>query len=183
MWLKLAKQIKPEIHSSSIIGLHVDYEVGKELFECVKKIKNPETIDSYHITLIYLGKIKDLENKKDKILKVLENFASKNSYIKGKIDGYDCFEPSESSNNKIPLYAVYKSNNIIEIRNKLLEELKTIGVENASDFKDYKPHITLKYLDNEKEIDQIKSPKIDCNFYKIGLFFGNSNYEYFFKQD
>ena len=178
MWYKLAKQKCPEIHTSAIIGLKLDYDVAEELYNCAKNLKNPETIDNYHITLIYLGKCKDLENKKDKICEVLENFAKKNTYIKGKIKNTNTFEPSESSDNKIPLYACYESDNIVEYRNKLLKELEKISVKNVSDFKDYTPHITLKYLDNEKEKNKVKNPNISCDFYKISLYFGNETHEY-----
>ena len=181
MWYKTIKQQPPEIHSSSIISLQVPMVVSEELAKLSKKLKNQESIENYHITVIYLGKCADLKNKRDDIIDCLRDYASKTNPIIGKISGLGMFPASESSDNKIPLYAGYDGEGLIELRNNLLKKLEKIGVKNASSFDTYTPHITLSYLNNEKEAGKVKVPIIDCNFYKLSLLFGNETHDFVFK--
>lgn len=101
-----------------------------------------------HITL---GLVRNGENSD--IFKVLSNVAPHLNKFSAEINEFGVFPPSEHNENKFVLYANPKSNEIFDIHQIILDELKKNKIEIDNGSFDFKPHITIKYCEKEPNID------------------------------
>jgi 2'-5' RNA ligase/ADP-ribose pyrophosphatase YjhB (NUDIX family) len=100
----------------------------------------PGGVDDHHITLVYLGK--DVSDDAfAKAVRRTREAAEAHPPMEGSIGGLGSFPPSDSSDGKTPVFVPVDVPGIRRLR-RSLEDL------NASQFKDYKPHVTLAYLED-----------------------------------
>jgi 2'-5' RNA ligase len=102
-------------------------------------VEDGEPLDQMHITLVYLGKIKDLD--KDLIHTVASLVAATTAPMEGHCGGYGVFK-----NETDVLWASFDVPGIGDLRERLVRELRAAGVEFPDDH-GYTPHCTLKYAD------------------------------------
>lgn len=123
-----------------------------------------------HLTLAFLGKAKDLEEKRPLIEAVLDRFAEQSKPILGKVGGAGRFlKVEEDGTNAV--YASFDSSGLSALREKLVSSLESIGVDLGSDH-DFTPHITLAYA----QTDTWELPKVEpveVEFDKITLGWGD----------
>lgn len=102
-----------------------------------------EPLDNQHITLVYLGKVKGVDE--DRLLEAVEAWAAEHQPIVGKIRGYGTFDNDDEH----VLYAAWAFEGGVDWRTSLVEALAAVGIEDASSFKDqdWTPHETLAYSD------------------------------------
>lgn len=99
----------------------------------------PDGVPDQHITIVFLGR--DVND--DTLQAVCERAAAIAAQMpppSGTVGGLDSFPPSASSDGKTPVFAVPDVSGLDELR-AAFEEF------NASEHKDYKPHVTLSYLE------------------------------------
>jgi 8-oxo-dGTP diphosphatase len=100
----------------------------------------PGGVDDHHITLVYLGK--DVgDDAFAEAVRRTKAAAEAHPPMEGSIGGLGSFPPSDSSDGKKPVFVPVDVPGIHKLR-KSLEDL------NGSQFKDYKPHVTLAYLED-----------------------------------
>lgn len=98
-----------------------------------------DDIDEPHCTVIYLGKTKEVDFTKADVEAALHQAGL---IEPGAIptNGVEMFGPEKD----IPVVAL-KSTKFLNLQRDVLEAiLLTRGIKNGSEFKDYKPHITIK---------------------------------------
>lgn len=90
-----------------------------------------------HCTLMYLGEIQETGIRMEQITKALEGIEFEPTGIVD-VDGLELF-----GQDKNVLVMTLKSSDLEENFRKVSEALSEVGIENASSFPDYNPHITL----------------------------------------
>jgi len=99
-----------------------------------------EGVDEPHITLVYLG-----QNISDEIYEeacqAARELAASRGPISATIGGRGTFPPSASSDWKTPVYAIPDVPGIDEMR-------QAVSGLNASEHQDYKPHVTIAYVED-----------------------------------
>lgn len=90
-----------------------------------------------HSTVIYLGDVDNIKASKEEVLKALSSVSYNPTGIVD-VSGLELFGPESNI-----LVMTLDSSDLTENFGKVSEALGSIGVENASSFPDYKPHVTL----------------------------------------
>lgn len=100
----------------------------------------PGGVNDHHITVVFFGK--DVSDDRfDDVCALAERVAAATpGPLTGTASGRGTFPPSESSDNKVPVFAVPDVAGLDDLR-------ATFESLNASEHKEYKPHITLAYVD------------------------------------
>lgn len=104
----------------------------------------PKNVDDAHCTLIYLGRIPDLSYTKEDVMSVLDRLKIK---APGEIETKDL---EYFGKDKDVLVLTLDSSRLLQIRSSMERALAKIGAENASEFKEYKPHVSLGTKEDEK---------------------------------
>lgn len=97
----------------------------------------PTDLDDAHCTLIYLGDMADATFTKEDLEIVIQRL-DKRAPEEVIITGMDLFGPDKNV-----LVATLDTVKLQPLRRSFEVTLAKIGVENASEFKDYKPHVTI----------------------------------------
>lgn len=115
----------------------------------------PTNIDDSHCTLIYLGDIADANFTKDDIQNVLKRLSLK-APGKIKTTGTEFFGPDENI-----LVTTLEKSPLVVYRETIERVLAKINVHNASEYKEYRPHVTISEdFDKSEKIPNIPE-KID----------------------
>lgn len=129
-----------------------------------------------HITLFYFGEVtEELEERKEAILEIFRSLTKKFAPIEGFVNGYGIFE----SDFERPLYANFDSKILGQIRAKLVDWLRHIGIETTSEH-GYTPHITIGYVPEfyEGDIPNVKIPNYNIQFPELVLSWGLETYKF-----
>ena len=131
----------------AFLGIRVPHETGR-LLSGLDVPGEKEGTSELHITILCFEENWPIAE----IAKALEATYDVVSKIKPfliKVDSVGCFPKRED--NPCPIIAKVKSDDLMDLNEKLREEFDKCDIEYSKIFKDYKPHITLAYAD--KEID------------------------------
>lgn len=152
----------------AFIGIKVAHEVGR-LFRNLDVPGEAVPENDYHITLVCFEDslpIKEVCKALTATLEVMEEqepFSVKSDHI-------TCFPKRED--NPCPIIAKFESKELLKLNEKLKKALDDADVEYMKTFKDYKPHMTLAYAD--EEIEDIKiEPTAEFFVYEITLWAGD----------
>ena len=104
----------------------------------------PGGVDDHHITLVYLGKNVGDEAFAEACRRT-RDAAAKIPPLEGVLHGIDTFEPSDSSDGKVPAFVPAYIPGIGKLR-QLLEDLS------ASEHRHYRPHLTLGYYEPDEDL-------------------------------
>jgi len=106
----------------------------------------PGGVDDHHVTIVYLGS--GLSDKAfEEACRRARAAAAQCPPLEGVLRGIGIFPPSASSDGKVPAYVPAYIGGVGRLR-RLLEDLS------ASEHKDWKPHITLTYMQEGDELPE-----------------------------
>lgn len=100
-------------------------------------------IDDGHCTILYLGEVEDISAAPEDVYTALPNLSFPGRVA---VTGFEVF----GSDEKVWV-ALLDTETLAPLQAEIVEALKEIGVENASEFKDYRPHVTLAPYENDEQ--------------------------------
>ena len=151
----------------AFIGIKIIGNVGDILSNIdVPGIK--ENKSEYHITLLYFQKNWPI-SEAAKTLEATFNVVSETKPFNCKINKISCFPKRE--NEPVAIVAKIESENLHNLRGSLFEEFEKFNINFSKTFKDFNPHITLSYGDNE--INDININLIEFQVEEIILWAGD----------
>lgn len=111
-------------------------------------IEGGENHEDFHVTLAY-GHFDAKGDEDDTSVRVQHAIDDIRDLIPDKIhfDAIRRFQASESSDGKDVIYAQVAAGQLEKVHDGLLESLKEHGIELKGTFPEYKPHMTLAYID------------------------------------
>lgn len=173
-WYAFAKkEMNKKKYSGVIVALWLPLDQAKKIALGSDALKGteakPETPESLHITLCYLGDSEALSDKKEAITEKLQFWADSAPYhtLTGKISGVGRFH-TDSEEAPEALYASFDSPSLGELRYSLVELLEANGVT-IDKTHGFTPHITLSYLKKSEATPHIDIPLEEITFNKITL--------------
>ena len=113
-------------------------------------IKGGEDPDDFHVTLLYgyFTPKSDIEDSKCSIKHAIDAVKEKIPE-RLKFDALGRFKATDHSDEKDVLYAQVAAGQLEEVHEELLKELAGRGIEVEKTFEEYRPHMTLAYVDIE----------------------------------
>jgi 2'-5' RNA ligase len=153
----------------AFIGIKTPHDTGR-LLKGIKVPGEREDASEYHITLMFFAKEWEI-SKVSKALEATYEITKETKPFTVKTNKITCFPKSE--NNPIPIIAKVESKELHEFRDKLAKKFDDEGVEFSKIFKDFKPHITLAYLDADKGISEFEIDPVEFVVNEIVLWAGD----------
>lgn len=157
-----AEPVEPEKDKtgSAVKGSHTGGMISLDLPSGVL-----DTEEDPHITIVFLGKnISPALHAA--VLTRAQEVAAQTAPLVGTVGGLGTFEPSESSGNKTPVYAIPVIDGLMELR-EAFEDF------NVSEHTDYSPHVTLAYLDEGEEMPDAP-PRVPVAFHALSVHCGDT---------
>lgn len=153
-------------------GTMVAVGVPMEIAEALA-IEGGEEPEELHVTLAYIKSGTDFDQ--DRLIAAVERTANYYAAVDAEIAGYGVFQNGEQD----VLFALPSSDLLWFLRQVLIEELETEGIEYSSDHA-WQPHITLKYDETETpdELPDEAKGKFDFGGLIIGNKDGQANYPF-----
>lgn len=121
-------------------------------------------VDDHHIIVVYLGKDVD-DDSFGEACRRAEEVAGKHGPLKGSLEGLGTFPASNSSDGKIPAFVPVNVPGITDLRNALADL-------SASEHKDYHPHVTLGYFDEDEPLPA-PHPRVPVHFTHLSVHRGD----------
>lgn len=118
-------------------------------------IKGGESPEDFHVTLVYGEFDPKLQDSDSIDVSVQSAIDEIRDTIPDKIhfDAINRFPASESSDGKDVIYAQVAAGQLEKAHDELLKALKGQGIKLVDTFPEYKPHMTLAYIDPDEEHD------------------------------
>jgi 2'-5' RNA ligase len=146
-------------HSGTFIGLIVPSDVANEI-----KVDGGESADDMHITMFYQKGMS--KSDAEKVKKIWDGIWDEFGPIDVSINECDTFDATEHSDWKTPLICPVKTSIVHKLHDKLLAKIEAADIELNQTFPEYKPHVTLKYMDEDEEApDSIGDHSFTINQY------------------
>lgn len=146
---KIVKANRYDNRYSLYIGLNLDGDSVSDLaIEC------GEDPDDYHVTLLYgyFTPQSDIEDSEVRIQSAIDEIKKD---IPDRVVFFheERFEASESSDKKDVIVARAEGEALYDAHNKIIKALKRHGIKVEQTFHDYKPHMTLAYIEPGTEYE------------------------------
>lgn len=131
---------RPE-HPGAMICWYPQSGLAQNLADDVEGDKEQDI----HLTVVYLGEdAKKIESKRDTIEKILHAHTMIQPPIQGVVSGMARFNPTKTSDGKVPFVALVDAPGLSKFRTTLVDALEEAGIEIPKDH-DFTPHLTLRY--------------------------------------
>lgn len=124
-----------------------------------------------HMTI---GLIQNHKGKEKKIQKILNRVAEQFKPLRCSISEFGKFPPNENNENKWVLYAKPEIDEAHDFHKICHKTMKKYGVNINNGSFDFSPHITIKYCDNEPDIERDVS--INFTIDSVGFFIGDKRW-------
>jgi len=112
----------------------------------------PKDTSPSHVTFLYIGDIKTEEEQK-KLLQVLKDVHGKWwPEVTATLDGLDHFEHKDKDR-RVAHVKVDFDKDLSGMRHRVKQALQDAGIPVSDSFPEYKPHVTLKYMDGSDSPD------------------------------
>lgn len=151
----------------ALLGISIKNETGR-LFQNLDIPGIKEGLSDLHITLVCFEDdwaIKDLAKALEAVYEVIDGIKP----FTVKVDKISCFPKREGK--PCPIIAKVTSDELQDLNKKIKKEFNKRDIAYDNFFKDYNPHITLSYAD--EEIKDFKIDKIEIPVHEISLLGGN----------
>lgn len=151
----------------AFIGISVPHSVGR-LLSGIEVPGDKETTSSLHITLLCFADnvpISDIAKSMEAAYEVI----SKIKPFLVSVSTVSCFSPKKDK--PTPIIAKVQSDELMELNKKLKKAFDKDKIEYSKVFKDYKPHITLSW--HNEEIKDFKIDKLQFNVSEVVLWAGD----------
>lgn len=139
-------------HKGILVALWLKPQVAKRLAKL-----GTEPADEMHVTLSY-----SKQGTFEDAVRAVGAAVKKSSRLYGNIVGAGTFPPSESSDEKVVVWAKPNVPNMAFLRSKIVKALDAVGVHSSRDFNTWVPHITLAYVDKKATLPTV--PKLPLVF-------------------
>lgn len=160
---RYGRRVEAEEHKGFFVALFLDDAAAKKLVQ-----EGGEAADEMHVTLCYCEDVDKLgEEKIEKAFNVIRGVATEHAPLEGRVGGWGRFTGGKT-NGKEVVYAVADVPGLTALREDLAERLTTIDVAPRDDH-GYTPHITLKYVEEDEEIELDFPEEIKLSFTKIRI--------------
>lgn len=145
--------IKEGGHTSAMLAIMLPKDVVKKLKKMGFVSKNlEEDNDDLHITLVFLGKAKDLKNSIEYIKRATEKVCAKHFALNMNISGSGVFNKGK---NGTPVFLIPNAKGLSALQADLESAVSNI-IDLPSEH-GWSPHITVSYLKN----DEFELPRLD----------------------
>lgn len=143
--------IKSEGHTSAMVALYLPLDASKVLGQAAVDLfgDRAENVEDLHITLAYLGKVDDIEDKLPVLVPAIQRYTQMWLETMGipipvQVGGYNAFDTVQEDGS-IPIYREVVSPLLMSWVEGLEAVLTYGGVPAARDYGPYRPHITVAY--------------------------------------
>jgi 2'-5' RNA ligase len=119
----------------------------------ISKWGEPESKDSYHITLMYLGDDLPVE-KVGEILPVIYSITSKFEPFTVRTNRVSTFPP-HPEHGTVPLICPIECNRLHDLHGDLCQACDNAGIEYSKKFKEFQPHVTLGYANSATSFGKV----------------------------
>lgn len=147
------------------------------LLHAVTKILNPtvelEDVEDLHITLTFLGKAEDLNERKNEILQTVLDFSREQQTVSGEINGGGMFADKRDGK---PVWAYFESQALYLMRLGLSAQLIRTGIPNDRPY-GFIPHITMAYLADRTNF-VLQFPSLPITFENISVWWAGERYNF-----
>lgn len=155
------KGIKPIAKAADLEGGMLCIQVPDHI---AKRIALPdgEPADQLHITLAYFKNGSELsDEQREAIVQTAFSVIDEIQPFTIKLSGCGTFPKNEDD--EVPLYVKVESPGLLAMRRKVAEALDLAGIEYSKDHAEYKPHVTLKYLEPDEEVEVKVEAEFQCD--------------------
>lgn len=105
--------------------------------------------DDPHVTVLFIGAVPN--GKRDILTKTVQEIVGGHPPLKMKIDDeVSYFDPSESSDGKRVAKLGVSAEGLEDLHKEIWEEVEAAGIKVEHSFPDFKPHITLDYIEPDE---------------------------------
>lgn len=150
----------------AFLGIRIPQETGR-LLTGLDVPGTATAVSEMHITMLLFEDNWPV-SEIAKSLEVVYDVVSKMKPFRVTFDKVTCF-PKRGE--KAAIIAPVKSDELHELRDKLAKEFDKENIDFSKNFKDFKPHITLAYHD--EEIDEFKIDKVEFQVQELVLWGGD----------
>jgi 2'-5' RNA ligase len=129
----------------AFLGIRIPHETGRLLSQ-IEVPGEKSSLSELHITLLYFGDewpISEISKSLEATYKVVSKF---HPFI-AKMSKVTCFPKNPEG--KVPVITRIESEKLHELRDKLAKEFDDQKIEFSKVHKDFKPHVTLSYSEEE----------------------------------
>lgn len=172
--VRMARRIiREQTHTGAMCAFMVPTDPAAELREAAlfAGLEDVTEIQDMHLTLVYMGRVDDIDVTLEDVRTALEGFVESHAPIEGITSGVGRFNNSERDGTTA-VYASFDSPELPEFRQDLIEALEDAGIAFEMNH-GFTPHITLGYMDDEGEMPDVRVPEIDITFNRITLAWGD----------
>ncbi len=152
----------------SFLGIKINPDIARQL-STIEVPGIPETASEYHITILCFEKdfsIDHIANAVKATYNVVQDVKPFTLTLE-QITSFPKFE-----DNPIPIIASNSSDELQNLRTKLCHEFDELKIPYNKKFKEYKPHITLAYAEQDS-FDDFEIDKIEFSVHDLVLFGGD----------
>jgi len=151
----------------ALLGIKVPQSIARTLRQIDAPGKKEDSSD-FHITLLIFNEDISI-SEVAKSVEAIGNAIKDVNPFKLKLNKVSCFP--KRGDNPVPIIMPIESEDLQELRSKVKKALKKHKVEFNDTFKEYRPHITLSY--DENEVKDFKVDKEEFMVDEIVLWSGN----------
>ena len=168
----LAQAEKQANHMSATIAFILDESDSKALLSALPEDlpDGIEPVDDLHLTLVFLGKVNEIERQRKAIERALSGLRF-DSPIVGTISGVGKFNNDEGDGTSA-IYASFDAPDLPAFREALVKSLLEEGIDFQPSH-GFTPHITLAYIANDRPLPPIDVPVIKLTFSSVTLAWAN----------
>jgi 2'-5' RNA ligase len=150
----------------AFLGLQVPHSTAR-LFSEIEVDGDKTSLDSFHITIMYLGKDVSIDHIAD-AMKATFEVTSKTKPFSVRTSRVTNFPSNDEG---VPIIARVESDALHALRTQLQETYERLGVAYDNKYPNYKPHVTLSYA--ELEIEEFRIPTLEWGAHELVLWGGD----------
>lgn len=174
-----------ENYTGAIIALKIPVDNAKLIAGKVASVSSNGLVDlsEYHITLAYLGETQGLGiDTKEKVISALESFSSSHKKLSMTYGGINKFNQVNDGSEQA-IYAEVVSNDILDVRDKLVSFLEENNIDYSKKFDKFTPHVTLLYDVDGAEVPSVDLPNGELLIDNISLFWAGKSIDFNFAEE